>query len=169
MAEKRKFTITYIRTLTLEETVEVDSLQEAERIAEQRAWESCELLNNDFTESDTQFEVEPQDECEGCEQSVPQSMLIGRREPMNGEVFALCLKCRSEELEATQCVAKPDLGKDQIILDYILAHETVRGGQSRHMAMTAGEEAVTALPVIEERSTPIVAGSVAESLTDTEF
>ena len=51
------FTIVYTRILMREEVVEASSPQEAERIAEARAWESCELLNSDFEESDTQFEV----------------------------------------------------------------------------------------------------------------
>ena len=51
------FTITYIRTLTLEETIEAATLQEAEQYAQARAWESCKLLNADFADSDTDFEV----------------------------------------------------------------------------------------------------------------
>ncbi len=53
-----KFTITYTRTLTLEETVEAATREEAEEYAEARAWESCELLNSDFDESDTDFSVD---------------------------------------------------------------------------------------------------------------
>jgi hypothetical protein len=53
-----KFIITYTRTLTLEESLEAFSLQEAVQIAQARAWESCELQNSGFGESDTQFEIE---------------------------------------------------------------------------------------------------------------
>jgi hypothetical protein len=56
-----KFTITYIRTLTLEEAIDVSSAEDAERHAKARAWESCELANNDFAESHTEFEVSQQD------------------------------------------------------------------------------------------------------------
>ncbi len=52
-----QFTIIYTRTLTLEETMETATQEEAERYAEKRAWESCELVNSDFDESETAFEV----------------------------------------------------------------------------------------------------------------
>jgi hypothetical protein len=65
-----RYTITYTRTLTLEETIEVPTRQEAERHAEKRAWEDG-MLNGDFESGDTEFEVEEvveQDE----EESVPE-------------------------------------------------------------------------------------------------
>lgn len=53
-----KFTITYTRTLVLEETVDASSAEEAKRHAEKRAWDSCELTNGEFDESNTEFSIE---------------------------------------------------------------------------------------------------------------
>lgn len=60
-----KFTVTVIRTLTLEKTVHADTQEEAEQYA-QAHWEDyCELLNNAFSESETHFEVEEAVEAPG--------------------------------------------------------------------------------------------------------
>ncbi len=53
----KKYTIIYTRTLTLEETIEANTQQEAEHYAETRAWGTCELENSDFDESNTDFSV----------------------------------------------------------------------------------------------------------------
>ena len=52
-----KFSITYIRTLIREETIEAATREEAEQHAKERAWNG-ELLNSDFETSETEFEVE---------------------------------------------------------------------------------------------------------------
>ena len=52
-----KFTITYTKTLTFEETIEAASVQEAEQYAEARAYDSCEI-DDDFNEVENiEFEV----------------------------------------------------------------------------------------------------------------
>jgi hypothetical protein len=89
-----KFAVTYTRVLTLEEEIEANSQEEAEKIAENR---SEELLNNEYTDADCEWLVETLDEDRATEEDEEIDLAVEQHNRMEARQLGLIRDDEEEE------------------------------------------------------------------------